>query len=93
MASSAIAALRLPEETCRADPVSGAGDSATVDNGGGRLGWVRLPERTEEYLFDYALQANRTRVKRDEGRQWALGLQAQREKWERQMEHSVESSR
>ncbi|WON74160.1 hypothetical protein [Nitrosospira sp. Is2] len=54
-----------------------------VDNGGGRADWVRLPERTEKYLFDYALQANRTRVKRDECREWALGWQAQREAGER----------
>ena len=32
VASSAIAALCLPEETCRADPVSGADHSAPVDN-------------------------------------------------------------
>ncbi len=74
--------LRIPPETCRADPVPSAGDSTPVDNPGGRSAWLRLPERTEEDLYDYALKANRTRVKRDECRHWALGLQAQREAWE-----------
>jgi hypothetical protein len=76
--------LRIPAETCRADPLPGAGNSAAGDNPGGRSAWLRLPERTEEDLYDYALKANRTRVKRDECREWALGLQAQREAWERE---------
>jgi hypothetical protein len=49
-----------------------------VDNGGGRADGIRLPERTEEDLYDYAFKANRTRIKRDECRDWALGLRAQR---------------
>ncbi|HEX2981352.1 MAG TPA: lysis system i-spanin subunit Rz [Anaerolineaceae bacterium] len=76
--------LRIPAATCRANPVPGAGDSTPVDNGGGRPGGIRLPERTEEDLYDYAFKANRTRVKRDECRQWALGLQKQRDAWERE---------
>lgn len=75
--------LRIPAETCRAVAPIATSDSAPVDNGGGRTDWLRLPERTEENLYDYALKANRTRVKRDECREWALGLQKQREEWER----------
>lgn len=82
--------LRVPAETCRADPLPGTGDSAPIDNPGGRSAWLRLPERTEEDLYDYALKANRTRVKRDECREWALGLQTQREEWERDANRSID---
>ena len=75
--------LRIPAETCRADPLSGAGDSAPISNPGGRSAWLRLPERTEEDLYGYALKANRNRVKRGECREWALGLQKQREEWKK----------
>ncbi|SHL09712.1 hypothetical protein SAMN05216428_10162 [Nitrosospira sp. Nsp11] len=67
--------LRIPAETCRAVELPAAADSAAVDNGSGRFSWVRLPGRTENDLYDYALKANRTRVKRDECREWALGVQ------------------
>lgn len=76
--------LRVPAETCRAEPVPAAFASAGVDPGGRRADWLRLPGRTESDLYDYALKANRTRVKRDECREWALGLQKMREEWERE---------
>ncbi|SEN91923.1 hypothetical protein SAMN05216404_108137 [Nitrosospira multiformis] len=75
--------LRILAETCRVDPVSATADSAAVDPGGGRCDWLRLPGEVEENLYDYALKANRTRVKRNECREWALGLQQMREEWER----------
>jgi hypothetical protein len=70
--------LRIPAEACRPEPVSPASDSAGVDPGGGRADWLRLPGRTESDLYDYSLKANRTRVKRDECREWALGVQKMR---------------
>lgn len=81
--------LQILAETCRAVAPTGSSHSAPVDNPGGRSAWLRLPERTEEDLYDYALKANRTRVKRDECREWALGLQARREKWERETDPSI----
>ncbi len=62
--------------------ITATSDSANVDPGGGRADWLRLPGRTESDLYDYALKANRTRVKLDECREWALGIQAMREEWE-----------
>jgi hypothetical protein len=80
--------LRIPAETCRTEPVPATSDSAGADPGGGRADWLRLPGRTESDLYDYALKANRTRVKRDECREWAIGLQKMREEWERAQEKS-----
>lgn len=71
--------LRVPAETCRSEPVPVTSDSAGVDPGGRRADWLRLPDRTESDLYDYALKANRTRVKRDECREWAIGIQERRE--------------
>jgi hypothetical protein len=76
--------LRIPAEACPSERVPVTSDSAGVDPGGGRADWLRLPGRTESDLYDYALKANRTRVKRDECREWALGLQKMREEWERE---------
>jgi hypothetical protein len=66
--------LRIPAEACRSEPVPAASNSAGLNTGGGRADWLRLPGRTENDLYDYALKANRTRVKRDECREWALGI-------------------
>ena len=48
--------LRIPAQTCRADPVPATTDSAGVDSGRGRVDWLRLPGRTENDLYDYALK-------------------------------------
>lgn len=69
--------LRIPATACRAVTVPAATDSPAVDNGIGRPDWLRLPDRVETDLYDYALKANRARVKRDECREWAIGLQEQ----------------
>jgi len=79
--------LRIPAEACRSDPVPTTPDSAGVDPGRGRSDWLRLPGRTESDLYDYALKANRTRIKRDECRAWAVGIQKMREKWEKDQEY------
>lgn len=78
--------LRIPAEACTAAalPVSSAGHSAEVDNGDRRSGGVRLPAGIETDLYEITFKANRTRIKRDECREFALGLEQIREEWEKE---------
>lgn len=80
------AGLRVPTATCRttsSSAVPSTSGGAEVDHGTGRDGGVRLPEGIETGLYDLTYQANRTRIKRDECRDFALGLEKMREEWER----------
>lgn len=75
--------LRISAEVCRPPvPVPRPPESTENDNGTGQFDGVRLPKRTENDLYEYAIKANTARIKRDECREFALGLQRQREEWE-----------
>lgn len=74
--------LRISAEVCRAVPMPGPALSAENDNATGQFDGVRLPAGIENDLYEYAIKANIARVKRDECREWALGVQRQREEWE-----------
>jgi hypothetical protein len=84
------AGLRIPTQTCRQANVqlpSTAGGTEG-DNTGGRPEGIRLPAGIEADLYDYAARANRTRIKRDECQDFAIGLAKMREEWERQQNES-----
>lgn len=77
--------LRLPRETCPAPrplPVPAPGNRPDDDNGNGRDGGPRLPIRIETGLYDLTYRANKTRIKRDECRAFAIGVARIREEWE-----------
>lgn len=76
--------LRIPRETCRPATQPAATGSASVDNTDGRTGGVRLPTGIETGLYDLTYRANKVRIKRDECREFAIGIQAQRETWEKE---------
>lgn len=80
--------LLIPAETCIAASavprVPTTTDRAEINNGDGRSGGIRLPAGIETGLYDITYKANRARIKRDECRDFALGLERMREEWERE---------
>jgi hypothetical protein len=79
--------LRVPREICAAPAVRmpGPAPGAGNDNADGRDDRVRLPRGIETGLYDLTLKANKVAIKRDECREFALGLARQREEWERRL--------
>lgn len=78
--------LRIPKQVCRGPNVQlpAAAGSPQGDNPDGRSEGIQLPAGIESDLFSFAARANRTRVKRNECQDFAIGLAKMREEWERQ---------
>jgi len=78
--------LRIPAQVCRGASVQlpAAAGSPQGDHPDGRSEGVRLPTEIESDLYDFAARANRTRVKRNECQDFAIGLAKMREAWERE---------
>lgn len=86
--------LRISAKACdSAGGMSTATGGAGVDHSAGPAGGIRLPAEIETNLYELAYQSNRTRIKRDECREWAIGLKRQRDEWEKAHKGGLEDGK
>lgn len=88
--------LLIPAEICRARalPMPAPALGSENDHGPERPDRVRLPSGIEASLYDLTLNANKARIKWEECREFAIGLEKQRAAWENaQTQEGIEDDR
>lgn len=88
--------LLIPAEICRARalPMPAPALGSENDHGPEQSTRVRLPSGIEASLYDLTFNANKARIKWEECREFALGLEQQRAAWENaQTQEGIENGR